>query len=58
MDDTPNAIKIEEKKPFDKSKVKFYNFQKMGYFPNKCYVDKKNKGKCEKFNVSEEIEEE
>ena len=30
----------------------------MGHFAKKCYIDKKNKGKDEKINVTQEIEEE
>ena len=46
----------EERKPFDKSKIKCYNFQKMGHFANECYSDIKKKGKEEKINVTEETE--
>ena len=45
----------EEKKPFDKSKIKCYNCQKMGHFADECYSDTKKKGKEEKANVTEEI---
>ena len=48
----------EERKPFDKSKIKCYNFQKMGHFADECYSDKKKKGKEEKINITEETEEE
>ena len=48
----------EEKKPFDKSKIKCYSCQKMGHFADECYSDTKKKGKEEKANISEEIEEE
>ena len=48
----------EEKKPFDKSKIKCYNCQKMGHFADECYSDTKKKGKEEKANISEETEEE
>ena len=27
-----------EKKPFDKSKIKFYNCQKMGHFSYECHA--------------------
>ena len=46
------------KKPFDKSKIKCYNCQKMGHFADECYSDTKKKGKEEKANVTEETEEE
>ena len=48
----------EEKKLFDKSKIKCYNCQKMGHFADECYSDIKMKGKEEKANVTEETEEE
>ena len=48
----------EEKKPFDKSKIKCYNCQKMGHFADECYSDTKKKGKEEKANVTDKIEEE
>ena len=48
----------EEKKPFDKSKIKCYNCQKMGHFTHECYSDTQKKGKEEKANVTEETEEE
>ena len=43
----------EERKPFDKSKIKFYNCEKMGHFGNECYTYKKKKGKEEKINITE-----
>ena len=48
----------EERKPFDKSKIKCYNCQKMGHFADECYSNTKKKGKEEKVNVTEETEEE
>ena len=48
----------EERKPFDKSKIKCYNCQKMGHFSDECYSDTKKKGKEEKANVAEETKEE
>ena len=47
-----------EKKPFDKSKIKCYNCQKMGHFADECHAEKKKKGKDEKVNIVEESEEE
>ena len=47
-----------EKKPFDKSKSKCYNCQKMGHFADECHAEKKKKGKDEKVNLVEESEEE
>ena len=47
-----------EKKPFDKSKIKCYNCQRMGHFANECHSKKKKKGKDEKVNLVEESEEE
>ena len=32
-----------EKKPFDKSKIKCYNCQKMGHFADECHAEKKRK---------------
>ena len=32
-----------EKKPFDKSKIKCYNCQKMGHFADECYLEKKTR---------------
>ena len=46
-----------EKKPFDKSKIKCYNCQKMGHFADECQFEKKEKGKDEKVNIAEEFEE-
>ena len=48
----------EERNPFDKSKIKCYNCQKMGHFADECYSDTKKKGKEEKANISKETEEE
>ena len=48
----------EERKPFDKSKIKGYNCQRMGHFSDECYSDTKKKGKEEKANVAEETKEE
>ena len=48
----------EEKKLFDKSKIKCYNCQKMGHFADECYSDSKKKMKEEKANVAEETKEE
>ena len=48
----------EERKPFDKSKIKSYNCQKMIHFAYECYSDTKKKRKEEKINISEETEEE
>ena len=48
----------EEKKPFDKTKIKCYNCQKMWHFADECYSDTRKKGKEEKVNISEETEEE
>ena len=48
----------EERKPFDKSKIKCYDYQKMGHFADECYSDTKKKGKEEKANILEETEEE
>ena len=47
-----------EKKPFDKSKIKCYNCQKMGHFADECHAEKNKKGKEEKANLVEESEEE
>ena len=47
-----------EKKPFEKSKIKCYNCQKMGHFADECHAEKKKKGKDEKANLVEESEEE
>ena len=44
-----------EKKPFDKSKIKCYNCQKMGHFADECHAEKV---KDEKSNLVEEFEEE
>ena len=48
----------EDKKPFDKSKIKCYNCQKMGHFSDACHFDKNKKVKEEIANVAEESEEE
>ena len=53
-----NDKEEEERKSFDKSKIKCYNCQKMGHFVDECYSDTKDKGKEEKDNVIEETEEE
>ena len=47
-----------EKKPFDKSKIKCYNCQKMGHFADECHDEIKKKGNYEKANLVEESEEE
>ena len=52
-----NDKEEEERNPFDKSKIKCYNCQKMGHFADECYSDTKKKGKEEKANVTEETEE-
>ena len=39
--------KDDERKPFDKSKIKYCNCQKMGHFTDECYTDKKKKCKEE-----------
>ena len=48
----------DEKKPFDKSKIKCYNYQKMGHFADECHFEKKKKGKEEKVNIAEESKKE
>ena len=53
-----NDREEEEKKLFDKTKIKCYNCQKMGHFADECYSDTKKKGNREKANVTEETEEE
>ena len=40
-----NEKEDEEKKLFDISKTKWYNFQKMGHFVDECYANKKIKAK-------------
>ena len=48
----------EKKKPFDKSKVKCYDYQKLGHFVDECELPKKDKSKGkEKVNMSQEEEE-
>ena len=53
--DCGNKVDGEKKKPFDKSKVKYYNCQKLGYFANECEFPKrvKSKGK-EKIHMAQE----
>ena len=48
----------KKKKPFEKSKVKFYNCQKLGHFANDCELPKRDnsKGK-DKMNMTREEEE-
>ena len=55
-EESPRMIKMKKREPFDKSKIKCYNFQKMGHFADECYTHKKKKGKEEKINITEETE--
>ena len=49
----------KKKKQFEKSKVKCYNFQKLGHFSNECEFPKRNKFKGkEKMYMSQEDKDE
>ena len=49
------AKEDEERKPFDKSKVKYNNFQELGHFLEEWHLLKKNRSRGEeKANVAEE----
>ena len=47
----------EKKKQFDKSKVKCYDCQKLGYFSDECKLSKRDKSKGkEKIHMAHEDE--